>query len=86
MLGLTFSQRLQIKPNWTREQIRAYKKSLKDKTKIQPAEQEEIEEDSEIETEELPATYKRFEKWTKAQLIDRICELEEEIKELKCTL
>lgn len=79
MLPLSYQERLVVQSNWTREQIREYKKSLKEKSKIQPAEFE----CSEIEEELPPDKYTRFEKFTKTQLIDRIYELEEEIRLLK---
>lgn len=82
MLPLSYQQRLKVKPNWTIKEIREYKKSL---NTVQTSGQAE-DEDEEIQTSEQPPEdekYKRFEKYTKIQLCDRIIELEEEIKSLK---
>ena len=80
MLPLTYSERTKIQPNWTRAEIRAYKKSLRDKDKpgkIQPAEQ--------IEPEEKPRTeaQQRFSKYSKDDLINEVVRLEEKVKELE---
>lgn len=80
MLPLAYSERKRIKPNWTRAEIRAYKKELKEKDKpgkIQPAEQ--------VEPEEKPRTeaQQRFSKYSKDDLIDEVVRLEERLKELE---
>ena len=79
MTSLTYQERLKVQPNWTREQIRAYKKSLreKDKKTIQPAEQM-------VEAEDKPLTeaQQRFAKFSKDDLIDEVIKLEEKVKEL----
>lgn len=73
MLSLTYEERLKVQPNWTREEIRAYKKLLREKKsdKIQPAEQ--------VEAEEKPMTeaQQRFAKYSKDDLINLVVELEE---------
>ena len=78
MTSLTYQERLKVQPNWTREEIRAYKKQLreKDKPKIQPAEQ--------IEAEEKPLTeaQQRFSKYSKDDLINEVVKLEGEISKL----
>ena len=72
MTSLTYQERLKVQPNWTREEIRAYKKSLREKKKgkIQPAEQ--------VEAEEKPLTeeQQRFAKYSKDDLIKLVVELE----------
>ncbi|MBR2343144.1 MAG: hypothetical protein IKA64_02715 [Clostridia bacterium] len=72
MTSLTYKERLKVQPNWTREEIRAYKKSLREKKKgkIQPAEQ--------VEAEEKPLTeeQQRFAKYSKDDLIKLVVELE----------
>lgn len=75
MTSLSYQERLKIEPNWTREQIRAYKKELRDKFKIksvQPAEQ--------VEAEDKPKTeaQQRFAKYSKDDLINAVVELEEQ--------
>ena len=73
MTSLTYQERLKIQPNWTREEIRAYKKSLREKKtgKIQPAEQ--------VEAEEKPMSeaQQRFAKYSKDDLINLVVELED---------
>ena len=75
MTSLTYQERKVIEPNWTRQQIRDYKKSLRDKykvDKVQPAEQ--------VEAEEKPKTeaQQRFAKYSKDDLINAYVELEEQ--------
>lgn len=84
MLPLSYSDRLKIRPNWTIKEIREYKKSLNSVQTSGQANDED--EDEEVQTSEQPPEnekYKRFEKFTKTDLCDRIIELEEEIKTLK---
>ena len=84
MVSLSPEERKEIQPNWTREEIRAYKKELKEKTKpkkeIQPAEQ--------VEPEEKPMTEAqvRFSKYSKDDLINEILKLEAELAESKKTV
>ena len=77
MTSLTYQERLKVQPNWTREEIRAYKKSLREKNKglVQPAEQ--------IEAEEKPMSeaQQRFAKYSKDDLIDLVVNLEKEQSE-----
>lgn len=81
MTSLTYQERKVIKPNWTREMIRAYKKELREKDKpkkeIQPAEQ--------VEAEEPPMTeaQQRFAKFSRNDLIDEVVKLEEKIATLE---
>ena len=75
MTSLTYQERKVIEPNWTRQQIRDYKKSLRDKykvDKVQPAEQE-------VEPEEVPLTeaQERYKKFTRNDLINTVVELED---------
>ena len=62
-----------VQPNWTREEIRAYKKSLREKKNgsVQPAEL--------VEAEEKPMTeaQQRFAKYSKDDLINLVVELED---------
>lgn len=78
MTSLTYQERLKVQPNWTREEIRAYKKSLREKKsgKIQPAELVEVEEPPKTEAQQ------RFAKYSKNDLIDEVVKLEEENKKL----
>ena len=70
LLPLTPEQRKPVKPSWTIKKIREYKKSL-----VATSQQEEMD----LPEAELPPDkYSRFEKWTKAQLCDKIFELESE--------
>ena len=73
MVSLTYQERLKIEPNWTREEIRAYKRSLREKKNgsVQPAEQ--------VEAEEKPRTeaQQRFAKYSKDDLIKLVVDLEE---------
>ena len=73
MTSLTYQERLKVEPNWTREEIRAYKKSLREKKsgKIQPAEQ--------VEAEEKPMSeaQQRFARYSKDDLIDYVVHLED---------
>lgn len=73
MTSLTYQERLKVQPNWTREEIRAYKRALRDekKGKIQPAEQ--------VESEEKPLTeaQQRFAKYSKDDLIKLVVDLED---------
>ena len=78
MTSLTYQERLKVQPNWTREEIRAYKRSLREKNKgsIQPAEL--------IEAEEKPISeaQQRFAKYSKDDLIDLVVNLEKEQSEV----
>ena len=79
MLPLNYQERLEVKPNWTREEIRAYKQSLKQKAKpeeIQPAEQVEAEEPLQSEAQQ------RFSKYSKNDLINEIVKVESERDDL----
>ena len=73
MTSLTYQERLKVQPNWTREEIRAYKKSLREKKNgsVQPAEL--------VEAEEKPMTeaQQRFAKYSKDDLINLVVELED---------
>lgn len=75
MTSLTYQERLKVQPNWTREEIRAYKKSLREKKNgsVQPAEL--------VEAEEKPMTeaQQRFAKYSKDDLINLVVELEKNI-------
>ena len=73
MTSLTYQERLKVQPNWTREEIRAYKKKLRDKARgaVQPAELVEAEEKPQTEAQQ------RFSKYSKDDLIDLVVELEE---------
>ena len=75
MTSLTYQERLNVQPNWTREEIRAYKKSLREKKNgsVQPAER--------IEAEEKPMTeaQQRFAKYSKDDLINLVVNLEKDI-------
>lgn len=83
MLPLTQAQREAVEPLWSRERLRDYKKSLK----IQPAGQSaSVDAVKPLEVEavepEIPfenPEYARFKDWTKAQLIDKILELERKL-------
>ena len=79
MTSLTYQERLKVQPNWTREEIRAYKKSLREKKTgaIQPAEQ--------VEAEEKPRTeaQQRFALYSKDDLIDYVVQLEDTIADNK---
>lgn len=81
MVSLTYQERKAVQPNWTREMIRAYKKELREKCKpkkqIQPAEQ--------VEAEEPPMTeaQQRFVKYSRNDLINEVCKLEQELEALK---
>ncbi len=81
MTSLTYQERKAIKPNWTRAEIRAYKKSLKEKgnTRIQPAEQVES------EVKPLSEAQQRFAKYSKDDLINLILKLEKTCEESKVT-
>lgn len=79
LLPLTPEERKPVKPSWTIKKIREYKKSL-----VATSQQEEMD----LPPEETPPDkYSRFEKWTKADLCDKIFELETEkeflLKELE---
>ena len=77
MTSLTYQERLKVQPNWTREEIRAYKRSLREKNKgiIQPAELGEAEEKPMSEAQQ------RFAKYSKDDLIDLVVNLEKEQSE-----
>lgn len=75
MTSLTYEERKKIEPNWTRAEIREYKKQLREQykvDKVQPAEQT-------VEAEEVPLTeaQERFKKFTRNDLINTVTELEE---------
>ena len=76
MLSLTYQERLKVEPNWTREEIRAYKKSLRESKKrsVQPAEQ--------VEADEKPMSeaQQRFARYSKDDLIDYVVQLEESVR------
>ena len=75
MLPLSYQERFEVKPNWTREEIRAYKKSLSQKAKpeeIQPAEQAEAKKPPKTEAQQ------RYEKYSKNDLINEIVKVESE--------
>ena len=80
MTSLTYQERLKVQPNWTREEIRAYKKSLREKKKdkIQPAEQVDVEE------KPLTEAQQRFAKYSKDDLINLVVELEEACVQRPC--
>ena len=68
MTSLTYQERLKVQPNWTRAEIRAYKKSLKEKSigkTVQPAEPVAVEEKPMSEAQQ------RFAKYSKDDLIKR---------------
>ena len=75
MTSLSYQERLKVEPNWTREQIRAYKKELRDKFKIKPVQPAE-----QVEAEDKPKTeaQQRFAKYSKDDLINAVVELEEQ--------
>lgn len=80
MTSLTYQERKVIEPNWTREQIRAYKKELREKNKtktVQPAEP--------VESEEKPRSEAqvRFSKYSKDDLISYVISLENDKSELE---
>ena len=79
MTSLTYEERQKVQPNWTREEIRAYKKSLREKKNaaVQPAES--------VEAEEKPMTeaQQRFAKYSKDDLINLVVELEETCEKSK---
>ena len=74
MTSLSYQERLKVQPNWTREEIRAYKRSLREKAKgsIQPAEL--------VDQEEKPLSeaQQRFAKYSKDDLIYLVVSLEKE--------
>ena len=81
MTSLTYEERKKIEPNWTRAEIREYKKQLREQfkvDKVQPAEQT-------VEVEEVPLTeaQERFKKFTRNDLINTVTELEERNVELQ---
>ena len=79
MTSLTYQERLKVQPNWTRDEIRAYKKSLREKKTgiIQPAEQ--------VEAEDKPITeaQQRFARYSKDDLIDYVVQLEDSVESSK---
>ena len=85
MLSLSYQERLAVQPNWTREEIRAYKRKLRSDEKaaltdVQPAEQE-----SDVVPEE-PAEddeERRFKPLNRKGLIAKILELENLIEALR---
>ncbi len=80
MTSLTYQERKVIEPNWTREQIRAYKKELREKKKpkvVQPAELAEAEEKPRSEAQV------RFSKYSKDDLISYVVSLENDKTELE---
>lgn len=78
MLSLTYQERLKVQPSWTREEIRAYKKSLREpkSEKVQPAEQVEVEDKPRTEAQQ------RFAKYSKDDLINELITLEEKYAKL----
>lgn len=80
MLPLTPEEREEILPSWTREEIRAYKKSLKDSKK-----EEEQSEEPSVEVEEpiVPEKYARFDKFSRLDLMNKIIDLETEYEKLQ---
>ena len=74
MTSLTYQERLKVQPNWTREEIRAYKKELRDVSKAIDAL------DKLINAEEKPMSeaQQRFAKYSKDDLIDLVVKLEGE--------
>lgn len=76
MLPLTYQQRKAIQPNWTIAEIRTYKKSLNTVQTSGQAEEEKNDEQKEPKNDR----YARFEKLTRADLCERIIELEEKLK------
>ena len=82
MTSLTYQERLKVQPNWTRAEIRAYKKSLKEKSTwstVQPAEL--------VEAEKKPTSeaQQRFAKYSKDDLINLVLKLEKTCEESKLT-
>ena len=75
LTSLTYQERLKVQPNWTRQEIRAYKKSLREKKNgsVQPAEL--------VEAEEKPMTeaQQRFSKYSKDDLINLVVDLEKDL-------
>ena len=76
MLPLSYEQRKPIQPNWTREMIREYKKSLDSKDLDSNAV-------SSVEHKDKPVNdkYEIYKKYSKSDLIDKIYELESKLKE-----
>ena len=74
MLPLSYSERLKVKPNWTREEILAYKKELRESSKAIDAL------DKIINAEEKPMSevQQRFAKYSKDDLINLVVKLESE--------
>jgi len=74
MLPLSYSERLKVKPNWTREEIRAYKKELRESSKAIDVL------DKIINAEEKPMSevQQRFAKYSKDDLINLVVKLESE--------
>ena len=79
MLSLSYDERLKIKPNWTREEIRAYKRALAELKKKKIDTSSDANEEKPIED----GKYLRFKKFNRKQLIDKIVELEAEIEKYK---
>jgi len=81
MVPIPYKDRIKIQPNWTREMIRAYKKELEafknKKFTVPPAEQ----------TEELKPVvserYLKYSKFSKKDLVDLVCQLEDVIERQK---
>ena len=75
MLPIPYAQRKPIQPNWTRDMIREYKKSLDTKDvaskEIPPAE---------LKDKPINDRYEVYKKFSKTDLIDKIYDLESEIK------
>ena len=82
MTSLTYQERLKVQPNWTRAEIRAYKKSLKEKSTgntVQPSEPVVVEEKPMSEAQQ------RFAKYSKDDLINLVLKLEKTCDESKLT-
>lgn len=90
MLTLTYEERKKIQPNWTVAEIRDYKKSLKtiSDSSVQTSGQAYDKTESSVQTsgqieEPLNERYKRFEKFTRVDLCEKIFSLEKELAECK---
>lgn len=74
LLPLSEDERRAVKPDWTRQMVREYKKDL------EKLWQEKQQEDCcACATNETEDKYTRFDGWKKAQFCDRIIELEEKV-------
>ncbi len=77
MLSLTYDERKKVQPSWTVAEIRTYKKSLKSESVQTSGQTEGAEEEPQNER------YKRFEKFTRVDLCEKIFSLEEELAACK---